>query len=66
MTERGRIVQGLTETVEGLSRRFDVGLIEEVEESLCVTSRYCCLDHCPGPLILFFWQTGCFRARARK
>lgn len=37
--------------MESIASRFDVGLIEKLEECLCVTPRHCCLNHCRNPLI---------------
>jgi hypothetical protein len=36
--------------MQGKPHRFDVRLIEKLEEGLGVTSRNCCLDHCADPL----------------
>ncbi len=52
----------MSQAVEGTPRRFDVGLIEKLEECLSVTSRNCCLYHFADPLIGNLGQTGCFRA----
>jgi hypothetical protein len=52
--------------MKGTARRFDVGVIEKLEERLSVTSRYCRLYHCPDPLIGYLRQTGCFRAGGTK
>ena len=46
VAECGRVRHGLAESEQHPPRRFDVGLIEELEEGLCVTSRNCCLNHC--------------------
>ncbi len=51
MAKGRRVLDGLTQAIEGTPRRFDGGLIEKLEERLGVTSRNCCLYHCPGPLI---------------
>ena len=51
MAKGRRILDGLTQAIEGPPRRFDGRLIEKLKERLGVTSRNCCLNHCPDPLI---------------
>ena len=52
MPERRRVLYGPGKPVQSTPRRFDVGLIQKLEEGLCVTSRNGCLNHCADPLIL--------------
>jgi hypothetical protein len=51
MAKGKRLLDSLTQAIEGTPRRFDIRLIEKLEECLGVTSRNCCLYHCPDPLI---------------
>jgi hypothetical protein len=51
MPKGRRVLDRLSQAVEGTPRRFDVGLIEKLEERLSVTSRNCRLYHCSDPLM---------------
>src|SRR6185436_12244613 len=51
MPKGRRVLDRLSQAVEGTPRRFDIGLIEKLEERLSVTSRNCRLYHCSNPLM---------------
>src|SRR4030095_10913914 len=51
MPKGRRVLDSLSQAVEGPPRRFDGGVIEKLEERLSVTSRNCRLYHCSDPLI---------------
>ena len=66
MAKGRRVLDRLTQAIKGTPRRFDGGLIEKLEERLCVTSRNCCLNHCPDPFIGNLDKREAFVRIARK